>query len=294
VENAGQLFKFQGLLDRLSVRPTYLVTYPFARNRRAVRILKSILQNGNCEIGAHLHPWCNPPFLEDLDLRNTFPCNLTTALQLEKLKELGGAVEESFGVTPKSYRAGRFGFNGSTLPALERLGYLVDSSVCPLMRWAPEGVNFISAEPNPYFPDYKDVTRPGRSSILEVPLSIGFVHPFGHKIGAFVASIINGGPLLLKAVRKLPIFNMVWLRPAIHSLVEMIALSEVLIKRSVSCLNLMLHSSELLPGGSPYNKTQNDVDAFLDKIERYILWTKNVYEIRAKTLTEFRNAFCSP
>ena len=63
---------------------------------------------------------------------------------------------------PTTYRAGRNGFDGGTLPVLERLGYTVDTSVDPLFNETRKrGMTFAGAPREPYHPDYADVRRPG-------------------------------------------------------------------------------------------------------------------------------------
>jgi len=292
VQNISRIPVLQAMLEHFGVKPTYLVSYPVTQDKEAVVTLRRIVARGDCEIGTHLHPWCNPPFVEEDSVTNTFPCNLPPSLQLAKLANLTSAIAEAFAVTPTSYRAGRFGFNASTVPVLESLGYLVDSSVCPLRRWSPGGPNFITAPAQPYFPDYTDVNHAGASRILEVPLSIGFINPVGQMASRIFPNIM-AKILLIQKLRKLPILKVAWLRPAVHTLSQMIALSKVLLKNSTPLLNLMLHSSELLPGASPYNKTEEDVEKFLQKTKAYLHWLVEECGVRAQTLAEFRNSFCA-
>ena len=52
-----------------------------------------------------------------------------------------------------SYRSGRFGFDASHVAALEREGYLVESSVAPLFYEAHKGgPDFVEAPLRPVFP----------------------------------------------------------------------------------------------------------------------------------------------
>ena len=39
-----------------------------------------------------------------------------------------------------------------------------------------------------------------------------------------------------------------------------------LVARGVPTLNMLFHSSELIPEGSPYNRTKGDVDRFFDRL----------------------------
>src|SRR5579864_5174288 len=99
----------QAILERYSVCPTYVVDYPVATQEAGYRPLREWLTDRRCHIGAHLHPWVNPPFSEELSARNTYPGNLSPALERDKLARLTEAIENNFGKRPRVYRAGRYG-----------------------------------------------------------------------------------------------------------------------------------------------------------------------------------------
>ena len=82
-----------------------------------------------------------------------------------------------------SYRSGRFGFDAAHVAALERDGYLVESSVAPLFYEAHKGgPDFVEAPLTPYFLAYDSAVAPGRAacsrcrvrpcSIADVPASL--------------------------------------------------------------------------------------------------------------------------
>ena len=58
----------------------------------------------------------------------------------------------------------------------------------------------------------------------------------------------------------------VWLRPSYSSVEDAKALASALVARGVPTLNMLFHSSELVPGGSPYNRTEADVDRFFERL----------------------------
>ena len=71
-------------------------------------------------------------------------------------------------------------------------------------------------------------------------------------------------PYLTKRVlRKLGVARVNWLRPSYSSLDEMCALARRLVDHGVPVLNMLFHSSEAIVGGSPYNRTQGELDSFL-------------------------------
>src|SRR5262249_56744647 len=103
---------------------------------------------------------------------HTYPHNLPPDLLERQLTDLTAAIERELGTRPTTYRAGRNGFDGRTLPILERLGYTVDTSVDPLFNERKKGgMRFDGAPIVPYHPHYADVRRPGTSKILEGPIT---------------------------------------------------------------------------------------------------------------------------
>ena len=161
VQNVHCLPRLQTLCERYAVRPTYLVTHEMATTAESSDVLVQLRETGQCEIGAHLHPWSSPPF-RDEDLRGSYPCQLPDALLERQLIELTEAIENHLGVRPTSYRAGRYGLDGRILQHLESLGYLVDSSVDPLFKERRlGGPSFAGA---PIFP----TTRTPKKSVVQV------------------------------------------------------------------------------------------------------------------------------
>jgi len=161
VENTRGIERFQKLCDRYGVRPTYLVDAPVVQDERSVVLLREINDDGRCEIGAHLHPWCNPPFEEELNERNSYLCNLPKSLQRAKIEWLTQTIEELFGQRPTSFRAGRYGLDIRGARILAELGYLVDSSVIPFSDFrADGGPDFSDAPWWPYSVRDGSLTRP--------------------------------------------------------------------------------------------------------------------------------------
>ena len=138
LNNIKAIPKLQSLFKKYKVRPTYLVTFPVATNKESIDVFKGFLKKKEIEIGAHLHPWSNPPFLSEKErFELTYPH--LSQLEFKKLANLTEVIETSFGKRPVSYRAGRYGFDGETLKGLEKLGYLVDASITPNINWSFDG-----------------------------------------------------------------------------------------------------------------------------------------------------------
>ena len=261
VRNAERLPALQRMCDELGVRPTYVVTHEMATRAESAGILRDLARSGRCEIGAHLHPWSSPPFRPEDLAAHTYPHNLPPELLERQLRELTETIEAEIGVRPTTYRAGRNGFDGRTLPILERLGYTVDTSVDPLFNERRKGgMAFAGAPSMPYHPSYDDVRRPGTSPILEVPITSATEPALPKALERAYASL----PAIpwRGALKRLGM-HPVWLRPSYTSRARMLAFASRLSAQKAPCFNVIFHSSELLPGGSPYTPDAGSVDRFL-------------------------------
>ena len=107
---------FMSLCERHGALPTYLVTSEIVEDDTACECLRTWSSEGGAEVGAHLHPWTTPPFVDRPGLRlndhaHAFPSELPDDLLRAKLIRLTDQIEERIGLRPTSYRAGRFGFD---------------------------------------------------------------------------------------------------------------------------------------------------------------------------------------
>jgi len=268
VRNAERLPALQSLFEEFDVRPTYVVTHEMATEPESAAVLRQLATGGRCEIGSHLHPWSSPPFRpEDRD-GHTYPLNLPQELLERQLKELTETIESSLGVRPTTYRAGRNGFDGRSARVLEALGYTVDTSVDPLFNERRKGGPVFSGAPlRPYRPDYADVRRPGDSRLLEIPISSATLPALPKSLERLYAEL---PPLPWRGALKRLGLRAVWLRPSYSPLRDMVSFANSLAARHVPCFNIIFHSSEILPGGSPYTPDQASVDRFLDSLRRLL------------------------
>ena len=285
VKNAARLPALQALCDEYGVRPTYLVTHEMASRPESASILGALARSGRCEIGAHLHPWSSPPFRPEDLAAHTYPHNLPPPLLEKQLIELTDTIQKAIGARPTTYRAGRNGFDGGTLPILERLGYTVDTSVDPLFNERRKGgMVFAGAPVTPYHPSYDDVRRPGTSRVLEVPITAATDPPLPKMLERAYASL----PAIpyRGALRRLGI-RPVWLRPSYTSRERMIAFASRLHERGAPCFNIIFHSSELLPGGSPYTPDAASVERFLADLRALLEHTTRHLGGVGRTYAEF-------
>ena len=290
-ENIYALPRLHALFARHGVRPTYVITYPVAKDPRSAEVLRALLDGGDCEIGAHHHAWETPPCTAEDVKRHPYASTLPRAQFDSQLESLTTAIRDAIGRTPVSYRSGRFGFSADHVAALERLGYTVESSVAPLFYESHKGgPEFVEAPLRPYFLAYDNATRPGSSHVLEVPVSAALDRELPKRLQYAYARAPR--PYTTRRVlRGLRLVRMRWLRPSYSSLDDMIGLAKDLARWNEPALNLLFHSSEAIVGGSPYNRTQAELDAFCDRLERFLAFATRELDAVPATFAEFRAAY---
>jgi hypothetical protein len=289
VTNALRLEALQQLFDGFGVRPTYLVTHEMATRPESADVLRSLAKSGRCEVGAHLHPWSSPPFRPEDQSGHTYPSRLPADVLERQLTELTETIQAELGVRPTTYRAGRNGVDGRQLAFLERLGYTVDTSVDPLFNERRKGgPAFAGAPADPYRPEYGDVRRPGGARILEVPISSSTLPRLPRLMQRAYASL---APIPWRgAFRRLGV-RPVWLRPSYSTVEEMTRFASRLAARRAPCFNVIFHSSELVPGGSPYTPDAGSVDRFLEALRRLLDHLTSRLGGVSQTFSEFARAW---
>jgi peptidoglycan/xylan/chitin deacetylase (PgdA/CDA1 family) len=292
-ENLYALPRLHALFARHGVRPTYVITYPVAKDPRSADVLRGLKAGGDCEIGAHHHAWETPPCTDEDIRRHPYAANLPIRQFEDQLASLTDAIADAVGEPPVSYRSGRFGFSAHHVSALEKLGYQVESSVAPLFYEAHKrGPDFVEAPLTPFYLAYDSAVRPGSSRVLEVPVSAALNRRLPRALQYLYARAPK--PYTTKRVlRKLGIAHVRWLRPSYSSLDDMIGLARDLAAAREPVLNLLFHSSEAIVGGSPYNRTDAELNAFFDRLERFFEFAVGTLQAKPATFIEFKRAFGS-
>ena len=291
VRNLSRQVTAQKIFDRLNVRPTYLVDYAVATQPEGYQPIRELLQSGSCEIGAHLQPWENPPFAEELSVRTSFNHNLPAWLQKEKLQQLTDVIESTFGIKPKAYRAGRYGVGNEMAWILKELGYQIDVSVLPGYDMRPRhGPDFRHAFARPFWF--------GRNrDLLEIPLTTGFSgmlakgpEPQIPSATLYAAlSSPRGARLHLPGVfARLQLLERITLTPEGMSIHDLKRLTRLLLGRGQRVFTFNYHSSTLLPGFTPYVRTEADLDRMIQTIDEYLHFFLDQLGGVAMTPTEFR------
>jgi peptidoglycan/xylan/chitin deacetylase (PgdA/CDA1 family) len=273
-ENILRIPRLQAIFDQYGVRPTYFVSYCVARDPRAVDILGPIQADGRCEIGTHLHGWNTPPHEGTPEaLRHCHPYlyQYPKELQRRKFETVHRAITDAFGIEPTSHRAGKYGLDTFGLSLLRDFGYTVDSSVTPMRNWDDDvqagtpGPDFSRAPLNAYELDTEDLCRSGHSGVMEVPVSIGYC---GRPSDRLVEWLKVRGDMHfgVRIVGKLMGVRRRWFRPFIGiPLSEIEDTAQWLLDHRAGFLNMMFHSSELIPN-SHYCRTEAEVAKFLGHI----------------------------
>ena len=290
-ENIRELPRQADFFSRLGVRATYFTAYQVAIDPVAAGIMKSVAGRG--EIAAHLHPWNTPPLSEALVARNSMLKNLPAGLQRSKLETLTTRLHETFGIQPRAFRAGRYGLGPSTVAALVRCGYTVDSSVTPFVSWEDfdDGPNFVGAPLDAYrIAPHGDVTQPAvDGEIVEVPLSCGFNRgpfPLWGRVRHALDTAACRRLHLAGLAARTGICRRIVLSPELASVAEMLTLSRRLLERDIRHLHLTWHSPSLTPGLGPFTLTRADVQRLYASVEDYLDRLSRIASPRFVTVSE--------
>ena len=57
---------------------------------------------------------------------------------------------------------------------------------------------------------------------------------------------------------------------------------------------MLFHSSEAIVGGSPYNRTDAELAAFLDRLDRFLAFAVGELGARPATFREFHDRYVEP
>ena len=284
VSAMDSIYKVQDIFDRYGIKPCYVIDYPVASKEQGYRALKAIYDDGRCEIGAHLHPWVNPPFDEEMKPQNTFPGNLSYELELQKLTQLKTKIEEVFGFSPSIYKAGRYGVGPNTTKILEQLGFTIDLSLCPPVDYsAAGGPNFSQCHAQPFWFGAND-------RLLEIPVSGAFVGWGGALMNPLYNLAITFKKIKLPGIfSRLSLVDRLMLSPEGFSSKDHITLTNFLYKQGVRTFTWSFHSPTVVPGHTSYVQTEAQLKDFLNTFTTYFDYFFNELGGEASTPTQLRD-----
>lgn len=272
--------RFQELCEEFGFKPVYLTNYEMAQDDGWVRYATKKATQGLCEVGMHIHAWNTPPEhrLKDNYGGNPYISEYPSDIVFQKIEFLTRYLSEKFELPIKSARSGRWATNEVFFRALKKNGYLCDCSYTPeidLSKLPGRSMNIGN--------DYRKANKTvhfAAEGIVEVPMSTRKIHHVAegtvkHKL----STLIKGDSM--------------WLRPYRKSLTEMILLSQAINNEGEDYLEFMIHSSELMPGGSPYFRSQEDVELLYRIMRQYFLWVAE-NEYKGITLSDYSTAWKMP
>ncbi len=261
VSSMSQQISAQSIFDGYGARPIYLVDYAVASQAEGYGPLKEIFSRHGCAIGAHLHPWVNPPFEEAVSEHNSFGGNLPPDLEERKLRALIETIKKNFGISPLFFKAGRYGIGRNTMDTLTRLGFAVDFSILPLADLrASGGPDFRLTKSRPY--------QVGPSEILSIPMTrgqVGLLAPLPPSLHGALRSPPAIRMHLPGILSRLHLANTVTLTPEGVSAEEQIRLIQAMASRGCRVFTLHYHSPSLAKR-TPYVKSEVELRGFLDNL----------------------------
>ena len=266
VASIADQHKAQEIFATFGIVPTYVIDHPVAETRHAAEVLRGFAEQDACEIGAHLHPWVNPPHDETVSPRNSYPGNLPAALERAKLELLTEVIEQNLALRPTIYKAGRYGLGPNTAEILKALGYRIDVSVVPYTSFADDGgPDFTAFDTRPYW-------HGGTPGLLEVPLTCGFhglLRDRGRALYPSLASALGLRLHLPGVFARSGLLERIRLTPEGTSFAEQRRITRSLLERGCRLFSYSYHSPSLAAGNTPYVRNDSELSAFLDRMRAY-------------------------
>lgn len=291
----GNLWRVPELAARfrsLGIRPTWLPTWDVATDPFGRELLLELHRSGDGEVGAHLHPWSTPPFDEPFTPAATMLSNLPEPLQREKIRRLTAALEDVLGARPRSFRAGRWGLGATTARAVAAEGYEVDSSVTPFIDWSTyEGPSFAQAPQDAYrIGGTSPVTAPDpEGPLLEVPLTTGFNRLPFDRANRLRSRLSRPSVRFLRLrglAHRTSLLRRLVLAPEETTARDLVVLARHHVALGRSWLNLMFHTQSLVPGLSPFVRTDREAERLVARIEKLVEKLAAETRLRFATLSE--------
>lgn len=252
-ENARFLPRFQSLCEEFSLIPTYLTNYEMANSQDFVNFGRECLKRGTAEIGAHLHAWNQPPYFPLLKSPfkrgKPYLGEYPTWIIEEKIEKLTLCLIKNFETEVKSFRSGRWYMDAAIVRGLEKNGYLVDCTCTPGVNWSGNPGWTLGRKGTDWSVWSNKAGKIGRiglegiknGKIIEVPVTIE-------------KEVVENKSLS-------------WLRPDVNNQEEMKKIIDRSLNNNSDYVEFMIHSSELMPHGSPKFSTRFQVEKLYESIE---------------------------
>ncbi len=286
--NIALLPAFQERMAAAGASVVYFTNHAVLADPAGRAVMQELAAKPNVEIGLHIHPWNTPPLAptDKVPVRDSFLHNLPWDEAKAKLDVTLAAFREA-GLKPTSFRGGRYSTSPQIQNHLRDAGIWVDCSVLPFNTWADDGA-----------PDYRNrglepVRQPPRfdcdQPLWELPLTFGYTRKaqrFWDRALKSADSKLGRALRLTGILDRTGVASKAWLNfenPLGERMLQFLA---VLRRLRPPFVGFTLHSSSLLPGGSPYNRTATDVAKMLDRAETVLKLLRDWPEFQPATMTE--------
>jgi hypothetical protein len=156
------------------------------------------------------------------------------------------------------------------LRQLAELEYRVDSSIRPF--YEDRHFSYSDAQEKPYWPDYEDILQEGdQRELLEIPATEGFNRPWFRFCNAAHKSLSKGSLRRLRlngVLWRLGLLRKIAVTPEGTCAQDVNACIDSVVCRGGGLVNLFLHSSDLMPGCTPYVRTAAELDGLYETLEQ--------------------------
>jgi hypothetical protein len=288
VSNVELLPAFQAVCQKHGIRPTYFVDYAVAESDSCAHILNDLCQQDACEIGAHLHPWCNPPYYGDIGEAESHVVNLPISQVEAKLEALVNLLSKRFSHTPKAFRTGRWGINGPVMQLLVKYGFNVDSSVYPYYQ-----NEYFSCHGAPEFPYWASTNNPlqqgSRKDIFEIPVTAGFNwknHSLANSAHRTLAHPLVKWSRLVGMAWHTHLLRKSYLSPELTAVEDMLSLCKISAQRNAPLIHMFLHSSSLVDNPNSLIGNNNAFEYITSSISKVVTQLEQDYSVRFCTISE--------
>lgn len=278
--NGEYLLRFQTLCEKYNFIPTYLVNYEMTLSQPFVEMSRERLPLKKLEIGMHMHAWNTGDFYELPIGKKSgggkpYIGEYPRKIMVQKVDYITKQLEDVFQTAITSHRSGRWYLDNTYIKILKQYGYLVDCTVTPGINWerspgakdGSKGTDYRKFPRHAYEMSLSDISKSEQSGIYEVPVSI-VKAPYQFKINK-MQDILNRNTYKKREI---------WLRPNGYNLKDMVYLVKEKNKSKSDYIEFMIHSSELMPGGSPTFPTKKSIENLYRDMDRLFQMISRYYE----------------
>lgn len=271
---------FQELCETYGIEPLYFLTHPLLQDEATAAYFRTLHKQKRAALGLHLHQWTTPVSHNENAPPNarpqnyaseyySFQKNLPQALYAQKLKVLSETFEANMGFRASAHRAGRYGVNIASYPALAAIGVTHDFSPSPAFDQSRAGgPNFTAMSNKPFtlgFENQADIKITPVCGARALRRTRRFLPQNRYNSGFRSTARLHGGVLTprLTAPMRLTCEG--------TAIEDLKALARALVKEKTPVLTFSFHSTSYSVGGNPY---AGDAPAILNMLET----TKHFFE----------------